>query len=513
MLEPLTRSKSPRRRVSTVKNFGAPTSGWAVANDFMAVAPNTALILKNIVPRQNTAAVRAGSKTIASVTGRIESMYAFSGGVLDHLVVAASGKLYKVALPVGVTPAAVTEIGTGFANSVWSAVMMANAADKEMLVLVNGVNDIQVWDGTALIDVTTAPTTRVQTVTTFKNRLWFTETGTASLWYGEPLSNKPTTLTEFPIGALLRSGGSLVAVNSLTMDGGSGPDDYLVAVSSNGEIVVFSGIDPGSDMVLVGLFRGAKPLSNRCLKKSGSDLIYYGSSGPQLMSELFNAREGIEGQPIAIRTAFENAMHGQSFSFCWDFVSYPARSWVVFNIVDYFPTSMKQYALNLETNAWFEIEGWNGLAWSTCQDKLYFGTANGAIVQADVGLNDNGKAIQFDFMQSWNQFETASTKKFNQAQVTIKADAPPVIAVDIMLNYVQKTPKSQPGFSDSIITTPWNTAKWNASKWSGSEVFYLNSFGLAGVGAVGALRYRGQLIDSTHELYGFRILFEEGDVL
>jgi hypothetical protein len=116
-------------------------------------------------------------------------------------------------------------------------------------------------------------------------------------------------------------------------------------------------------------------------------------------------------------------------------------------------------------------------------------------------------------MQTWNQFETTSRKKFNMAQVTINANSVPKIEVDMNVDFKNVLPKSQPGFAPAVEVTPWDVSPWDISPWSGTSIYYLTSFGLQNNGYVGALRYRGLVKDSTHELMGFRIAFEEGAFL
>jgi len=99
------------------------------------------------------------------------------------------------------------------------------------------------------------------------------------------------------------------------------------------------------------------------------------------------------------------------------------------------------------------------------------------------------------------------------AQVTIEADATPSIVVDMNVDYKDEKPTSEPGFPAAPERSPWNTSPWNTSPWSGKDSFFISSFGLSNIGYVGALRYRGQIKDSSHALYGFRIAFEEGDFL
>jgi hypothetical protein len=333
------------------------------------------------------------------------------------------------------------------------------------------------------------------------------------VYYGEVLSTAPVTLTAFPIGPLLRNGGEIIAINSLSMDGGSGPDDYLVCISSRGEIVVFSGIDPGTDFQLVGIFEASKPLSRRCLTKSGSDLVYYGSNGPQLLTRLFSTSEGLETMALAIRTEFEDAMFvGQDY-FGWDVIQYAKRGWLLFNVPIQDRRISDQYVVNLESQAWFRIKGWNAASWTIHDTKLYFGSHDGRVILADVGTTDDDLDVEFDFLHSWQEFDTSSRKKFNMAQVTVESLAPPDILVDINVDFTKTEPKSRPNFGPQAVFSPWDVSPWNTSPWSSSSTFFVKSFGLADIGYVGALRYRGKLRNTTHTLYGFRIAYEEGEFL
>lgn len=514
MLAPLRSPRAPRRQVSKIANFPAPVGGWvsdAVAGMGEAV---TARILTNIVPRQNSVYVRNGSKTVAEPGGRVDSLMTFDDGTIQDLLGASSGKLWQFPVDESATLVTPAELADGFSNDYWLSVMMANAADQSKLVMVNGEDGIWTYDGTDVEEAAASATNlQVSNVTSFKGRLWFTKRASASLWYGEVLSNSPATLTEFPVGAYLRRGGDLIAVDSLSMDGGSGPDDYLVAVSSRGELLVFSGIDPATDFQLVGLFSVGNPMSKRCLRKMGSDLLYYGNSGPQLLSKLFSTVEGLESLPIPIRTEFETAIYDYAFLAGWEMLSYSRAGWVMFNVPRGVQGTVDQYAVNLESTAWFRVEGWNAISWGVHAQNPYFGTLDGRVVRADFGRNDDGAPIAFDFMQTWNQFETTSRKKFNMAQVTIRANSIPKIEVDMNVDFKNVLPKSQPGFAPAVEVTPWDVSPWNISPWSGTAIYYLSSFGLQNNGYVGALRYRGQVKDSTHELMGFRIAFEEGAFL
>jgi hypothetical protein len=514
MLTPLQSSRAPKRRVSDIINFPAPNGGWVSDSFAGSIAPNTARILTNMVPLQNSAQVRNGFKKFAGIPGSVQSLMVYNNGLVEELIVAAQATVYKVPIATDFAATVPVSLATGFGSSYFQHVMMSNAADESALVMVNGVDGIWKYDGATLEEApASAANKTVSNVTTFKSRLWFTKTAEATLYYGDVLSNKPATLEPLPIGPLLREGGYLVAVNSLSMDGGSGPDDYLVAVSSTGEVVVFSGIDPATDFQLVGVFKMAAPLGPRCLIKNGSDLLYYGLDGPQALSRLFTAPQGVDTIAIAIRSEFEKAIYNQRLDKGWELIAYPRRGWVIFNVPKTDYNKIDQFIMSQETQAWFRITGWNAICFAVLGTNLFFGANSGDICVADYGQNDNGASINFDYMQSWQQYNTANRKKFNMAQVTIRANSPPVIAADMNVDYKDIVPTSTPGFSPKAIESPWDVSPWDTSPWTAGEIYYVNSFGVANIGYVGAFRYRGRLLDTTHEFLGYRIAYEEGEFL
>lgn len=514
MLMPLRSPRAPRRRVANIKNFPAPVQGWVSNVDSVESGPATAAILQNMVPKQNRVYVRSGSKTVSEIPASIETLASYDDGLSQELIAAAAEKVYRVPVASDGTVVAPVEIGTGFASGRWETVMFANGADQIELVMVNGADGIWTYDGTSLTEAPASTENKsVDNVTSFKSRLWFTKYGDATLYYGEVLATKPVALEPFPIGPLLRSGGQIVAINSLSMDGGSGPDDYFVAVSSRGEIVVFSGIDPATDFQLVGIFKGARPLGRRCLEKAGSDLIYYGANGPQFLTRLFASQGGLETLAIPIRTEFEDAISkGENF-FGWSMVSYSKRGWVLFNVPFQAGAISYQYCLSLESQAWFKISGWNAACFVKHGDNLYFSTFDGKIKIADYGTNDDGVAIDFDYMQSWQDYGMPERKKFNMAQLTIEANAPPEITIDMNVDFKKNDPLSVPTFGPKPPASYWNRSIWNVALWSGLNKFYVESVGLSANGFVGALRYRGKIMNSTHILYGFRIAYEGGEFL
>ena len=517
MLQPLQQSRRAKRRVDQIKAVPAPVLGWVSGNEIEVNAPGTATILDNWVPTRNSIVARNGCANVSNLPSYCFTLMNYVNGTVDELLGATVNTIYRVpsSYSPGVSPVAPTLIQAGFTGGQWNHVQFANAADVQALLMVNGLDGLWRYTGGAITKLlpTTTSSGLYTDITSYKGRIWVIEKGSLLAYYGDPLSNSPATLTAFPIGPFVKEGSYLVSVDSWTRDGGSGPDDYLVFCTNNGEIVVYTGNDPGSDFNLVGVFKTAEPLGRRCFKKAAGDLLYYSTFGPMKLSEMLPAFAGQNLNEVKIRPEFENYSGLNKASFGWELLPYAKKSWVIYNVPVSPPLIMHQYIQNVDTGAWFRFTGWNAQTWCECSKNLYYGDSEGKVFIADFGQSDDGNNIPCDFMAGWWDFNIADNKKFNVIEFTVRSDVIPSMALDMMTDYQTATPQSTPGFAGSIVETPWNTSPWNTSLWSGSSRRYVNRSGLGGIGGVGALRYRTDILNNSHELFGYRIGFEVGDFL
>lgn len=526
-LQPIFKGPVDRSKVSKAITVPPPIEGWVSMNDARANNLTSARILTNIVPGRTYMESRRGMAKVATLGTNtpVEALMSYTSGATRKLLAASGNKLFVSEEAPAITrglrrthvfpkfPSALAaEIGSGFSNNRWQSICMADGSDTVRLLMVNGADGIKNYNHTEGL-TTVTPTPNIPDlicVTNFKSRAWFCQKGTSILYYGEPLSNKPTTLTPFYVGPLLRQGGEIVAINSVSLDGGSGPDDYLIAVSSRGEILVFSGIDPATDFSMVGLFNTAEPLGPRSLYKVGNDLMYYGSRGPEALGKLYGGLGRVDVIGNGIQPEFEDAIARSGSSFGWEMILDTNSSWVICNVPIVPPGQMEQYAINLETQGWFRITGWNANCWVQHNTQIYFGDSKGNVFLANYGLSDDGKPIDIDYMCSWNNFTVPYVKKFTQCKITVKSITRPNPQIDMMVDYEEKLPQSAVGFSFEVVSSPWNVSPWNISPWSSSPMFFSNLFGLNNHGFVGGLRYREKILDSVLQIYGYQVLFEEG---
>lgn len=115
----------------------------------------------------------------------------------------------------------------------------------------------------------------------FKGRMYYAEgSGKSPNFYYTAVNAVDGALTSFDLAEF--GGGPVVAIESLTRDGGSGPDDYIAFFCHNDVAFVYQGANPGDalDWSLVGKFTIPKPgvkneegISERCVMQIPGDII------------------------------------------------------------------------------------------------------------------------------------------------------------------------------------------------------------------------------------------------
>lgn len=511
-----------RRLVSSTITLPPPIEGWVSQNDPRSQNMTTARILENMIPRRAYVESRMGRQNVCRTGGNsVETLMSFEDGAVSTLLSAADGNIYECPLvpaEPGSIPPQATQIRSGFSNNRWQFCLMADGSDTMRMPMVNGQDGLWYYEEIAgtkdVIKVNTTPEVLdLLDVTNFKGRLWFTQDGTSTLWYGDPLSNKPDNLTPFYVGPLLRKGGSCLAIDSVSLDGGSGPDDYLVVITTEGEAIAFSGIDPATDFQMIGLWSLSKPVSVRCFTKLGRDLFYFGSQGPEALSKLMGGMGKVDVLGNAIQDQFENATKINRGTHGWQILHYSKDSWIICNIPIIANQRYEQYCMNLETGGWFKITNWDAACFTQHDGELYYGKWNGRVAICNYTMKDNEQAIPIDWMQNWNEFGTPNLKKFNNCKLTLRSISKPRPKINMMTDYVEANPSGTTEFPREAIESPWDVSPWDVSPWSSSPIWSVDIFGLTNQGYVGALRYQENVKDSYTQIYGVQVMFEVGDIL
>ncbi len=512
MLQPL-KDKGRRGSVTRVKGITAPWRGLNTRDRLEALSTEYAQELDNFVAENGEVSLRNGTGSHSTGLGNsVESLMPYTTAGTKKLFAAAGTSIFDVTSSGAVGSADIT----GLTNARWSDVMYSTTSGS-YLVIANGADSVRNYNGTtwSTPSITGVTSSNLNFVTEHKGRLWFIEKDTLSLWY-LAANAIAGAATEFPVGTLCKKGGSLIAASSWSLDAGDGQDDLFVLVTSEGEVLIYSGTDPASDYSLIGVFQTARPLGTRCLSKYGGELVILTRSGPVACSELMRA-VSIEDQKFAelVRPDFVAGGLQNAATFGWQVHLYTSRGWLMFNVpVSYGTETYRQYILN--EGAWFRFRELPALCWAELDGLLYYGAADGSVYKESSSPfdGDNGTAIKGRCLWAWNHFGYPGVKNFKMARPHMSADAQPTVFMQMMTDYEIVPPTNQPTITDATSGAAWDEGEWDVAAWAGATLEFTQRVGINGNGDVGALYV--QIETKTLEefkLKAVKIGFETGNPL
>lgn len=416
----LARQASAAKRRSVPQSIAAPSTGWNTRDPFEAMEPTDAVLLDNWYPDFGGPTIRKGTNFYADSMGPfpVETLAAYSVGVTNKFLAACGGSIFDISTPGSVS----TPLGSDFSSNRWQTVTF-----NSKLFWVNGADNAQIYDGTTLAATgfTGVATSTLRGVGVFHNRLYFWSTDDASFWYGG-VNAISGALNNFDLSTVQQEGGTLIAVEVLSYDGGTGIDSYTCFFMSSGELLLYSGTDPSNanNWALVGRYMLPPPIDVRAIVRYGGDIYIATTNDHQQLSKILIALKLGETPPRTKISGAATAAHnaGQNL-FGWQAIYYPVGTRLLFNIPNPDGT-FSQHVYNTSVQSWCRFRGINASCWAVYRDKLYFGAANGAVFEADVGSTDISLAgvrpIVAASQQAWQSFNTPLTKRLTAARIILQ---------------------------------------------------------------------------------------------
>lgn len=502
-----------------IKTLPPPIGGWNRRDSLPLMDGRDAIVLDNWIPDTTAMRLRGGYTThavLSATSTAVESLmeYVAPNSSSSKLFATTADKLWDVT--VSGTASSTATLVSGLTNGRWQHDTMTNTSGT-YLVAVNGADQPRMYDGSAWATCSVSATGLTRTnligVHNHMNRLWFLEENQAHVWY-LTTSAIQGVLTKFL--PPFRRGGKCMAMGSWTRDGGSGPDDFSVFVSNQGECVIYAGVDPSSasTSALVGVYNIPNVIGRRCLISAGAELGILTMQGLVPLSQILGMSPG-----AAARTAFTDKISGQfrgQFSstgtlFGWEVKEYPRGNLLIVNVPITERQTQHQYVMNERTGAWCRFTGLNAGCWSTFGTSMYFGTNDCRILKFDAASVDGSTSIVGTLQHAYSTFKSPRSKRFTMARPIFNAPSAYNPPITVLTDYDLSVPDTTV-LAASSSGTQWDAAQWDTFQWAGGSLTTLGWQGVTGEGRAAAAAFS---VSSTEELYynGTDLGYEEGRAL
>lgn len=471
--------KGPAKvQTSRSKTFPAPRRGWISNENLASSKPEGAKVLDNFFPTATGVRVRRGSETYATIGNGdpVGAIMPYISGAANKLFAANANAIYDITTVVDplVSPAASVSSLNG---DEWAFAQFSNPAGV-FLNAVNGVDVRQIFDGTSWSTsptITAAGAAPFSDVWVFKNRLFFIERNTMDAWY-LPVDAIGGTAVEFPLGGVFRLGGTLLFGSTWSYDAGSGLTESCIFVTTEGEVAIYEGSNPASasDWALKGVYRIGRPLGKRAWFKAGGDIAIATDIGLVPLSQAIRmdpaalAAKAIS-YPIEPDWNAEAAQRRAQYS--WSVEMWPTQQMAIIAMPAYASLPEICFVVNVRTGAWARYTGWNTQCLGLYIDRMFFGTREGAIKEAEIGGSDDGEIYTATYVGLFDNLGApANTKDVSIGRATFLTTIDTNSKISVSTDYVVQLPTAPNVAASPYGPNNWNQGLWNSAVWSSAPV-------------------------------------------
>ncbi len=481
----------PSPQTTGVSKIPAPIAGINAQTGLSEMAPDEAIFLKNIFPSRYGCKVRNGYMEFATNvgTGGVRTIlpYVGSSDSANRLFATGEDAIYDATLG-GAAPVSELAFGTVDVESGYGQWTLYVTNAGHFMVYCDESNGYKLytestdtWSTIALGggagQVTPQdPATFVGCVI-FKSRLWFIERDSASAWY-LPVGAVTGTVTEFNFGNKFKHGGTLVALYNWTIDGGEGIDDYLVAISSTGDIIIYKGNDPSSasDFIQHGQwYIGQTPVGRRLAGAFGGELYVLSAYGVVPLTKLI-AGALIQQEDIyisrKINPLINEQMAASRTTLGWEVKLVPSDNLLLISTPKRTGLDYLQFVQSLNTQGWAAFIDIPYNTGEVYLDDFYIGDTDNRILiytgNADnIALDGSGATdIEFSALQTFQEEGSVGAYKRTQfIRPVFIASAAPSYVVEARYDYNLSEIFGAPTAS-SVSGALWDAAIWDAALWS-----------------------------------------------
>lgn len=525
------RPLQPSPQTTQVMPIPAPNSGINAVDGLISMKIEEAIFMDNMVPSQYGTRVRTGYREFATNVGvdGVKTLIPHNGAIPanDRLFAVAQDGIYNITVGGAGPWAAQISFGAVSGLSGYGQWTNFTTIAGHFALYTDEVNGYYVYDsgaGTwAKIAMGAGPTqisgvdpATFANVVIFKSRAWFVEANSARAWY-LPVGSIYGAATVFNFGNKFKRGGTLVSLYNWTVDGGEGVDDYLVAVSSSGDVVVYKGNDPATatDFLQHGQwYIGTPPAGRRIGGAFGGELYLLSAYGLLPMSRLISGALVQDNEIYLtkkITPLINEQMNFSRLELGWEVKTIPSEQLLLISAPKRVGFDFLQFVQSTNTEGWasykkipyYTGDDLNGSFYIASEENIVY-THAGDLDNVDL-TDTTSEQIEWAVLQTFQ--EAGQPGHYKRAQFirpVFLSEQSPSFVVEARYDYDLTRAFGAPDASLSADAA-WDSAIWDLSVWAGEFTVIEDIRGASGIGRTVAVALQG--------MSGFRTILVRYDLM
>lgn len=477
---PQARQRQASGRAKIV-SISAPVGGWNTRDSLDEMDPRDAVVMDNMIPQIGKVSLRPGYEDfVADVAGdiggswvadQIETFFTLDVGTNEQFLCAMDGGIARIDSG---TAAQVAVRGT-YTSDRWIYTTYAESVTNgnPQIYAVNGTDQPWKYDGTTHANWTPTATgltdNDIAWVFSFKNRLYIGTGGSRNFYYST--LGGDTTFTEFPLEGIRGAQGNILFMAAMTRDTGSGPDDFAVFVTDQGQAIVYQGTNPGDAAAwgLVGVYKIPKPInSRRAHSQIFGDVVIATELDYIFLNATLQQSGAVILTPSKLTGAMQAAAKSYKDNYGWELVISEQDNLLFSNVPRETNAQYHQHVFNLQTRAGARFTGWNFNTFATWNGKLYAG-GNGAVYRVMSRLSDDASTsenqIQMRCQTAWTDLNSPEIKHVKATRLLLRTQGPFTYGAAVGVDFIDPAVVAQPSAGPTSATTLWGDTAATTTLW------------------------------------------------
>lgn len=451
---------------NVMRTITAPVRGLNAVDSIAGMQSEDALVAENVVCYPDRVEMRYGDAAHSTGYAKsVKALHTYTGFAAESLWATTDDGVFNATAAGAVGAAAIA-----LTNGQTQGVTLATGAGV-FLTLFNGTDSCVQYDGAVWAAIAAFAGVNTNTLIageTYKQRMYLIQKNTLTLWY-LGVNAVAGAATSYPLGAIFRRGGSLKAIGTWTVDGGVGPDDHLVVVTTAGEVAVFSGTNPADPAAwfLRGVFYIGEPVGNNCLYKFGGEILCLTKGGLLPLSRALQTASIDRSPAISnrIRQLFADLMLLYGATPGWQMISHPDVPFLLVNVPG--TTTGLQLVMHAQTGAWSTFSAWQANCWARMAGQLYYGGAT-YVRKGWSGASDSGVNIVASIFSAFTVLNYNRTKHIVNIRPMFRSNGNFSFTLGVANDFsMLPTASLVAGASSSAL---WGTGLWGTAVWSSTQL-------------------------------------------